>query len=72
MAHLNLGIVLSEVGRVKEAELTYRHATTLTDDGLKDPRNQMRGIISSMFNLGRLLQDQGRYQVKLNEGNVTE
>ncbi|KAJ8032021.1 Transmembrane and TPR repeat-containing protein 2 [Holothuria leucospilota] len=65
MAHLNLGIVLSEVGRVKEAELTYRHATTLTDDGLKDPRNQMRGIISSMFNLGRLLQDQGRYQEAL-------
>ncbi|PIK49285.1 hypothetical protein BSL78_13850 [Apostichopus japonicus] len=63
MAHLNLGIVLTEVGRLKEAEYIYLHAATLTDDGLKDPRNQMKGIISSMFNLGRLMQNQGRFEV---------
>ena len=65
MAHLNLGIVLSAVGRDTEAEAVYRHVSTLDDVGLKDPKNQMHGIISSLFNLGRLLYDQNRYEVCL-------
>ncbi|XP_022098339.1 transmembrane and TPR repeat-containing protein 2-like isoform X2 [Acanthaster planci] len=65
MAHLNLGIVLNTLGRHDEAEAVYRHAATLDDTGLKDPKNQMTGVISSLFNLGRLLQDQGRYEEAL-------
>ncbi|XP_038047576.1 protein O-mannosyl-transferase TMTC2-like [Patiria miniata] len=65
MAHLNLGIVLNTLGRQDEAEKVYRHAATLDDAGLKDPKNQMTGVISALFNLGRLLQDQGRYEEAL-------
>ena len=64
MAHLNLGIVLTALDRNEEAESVYRHASKLDDAGLKDPKNQMTGVISSLFNLGRLMQDQGRYEVK--------
>ncbi|XP_033629569.1 protein O-mannosyl-transferase TMTC2-like [Asterias rubens] len=65
MAHLNLGIVLTALDRNEEAETVYRHASNLDDAGLKDPKNQMTGVISSLFNLGRLMQDQGRYEEAL-------
>ncbi|XP_041452725.1 protein O-mannosyl-transferase TMTC2-like [Lytechinus variegatus] len=62
MAHLNLGIALTTVGRNVEAEAVYRQAATLDDAGLKDPRGQMHGIVSSLFNLGRLLQEANRHE----------
>ncbi|XP_078663623.1 protein O-mannosyl-transferase TMTC2-like [Branchiostoma floridae x Branchiostoma belcheri] len=61
MAHLNLGIVLSTLGRTEEAEKVYRHAATLDDHGLKDPKAHATGVISAIYNLGRLQHDQGRY-----------
>ena len=63
MAYLNLGIVYSTIGREAEAEVVYRQVALLDDSGLKDPKNQMHSIISALFNLGRLLHDQSRYEV---------
>ena len=67
MAHLNLGIALTTVGRNVEAEAVYRQAATLDDAGLKDPRGQMHGVVSSLFNLGRLLQEANRHEVNMEE-----
>ncbi|XP_071485579.1 protein O-mannosyl-transferase TMTC2-like [Diadema antillarum] len=65
MAHLNLGIAMTTVGRITEAEAVYRRAAKLDDAGLKDPKGQMHGIISALFNLGRLLQEANRHEEAL-------
>ncbi|XP_070556882.1 protein O-mannosyl-transferase TMTC2-like [Ptychodera flava] len=65
MAHLNLGITLAKIGMTEEAKQVYRHTATLNDVGLKDPKTQNKAIISAVYNLGRLLHDEGKYQEAL-------
>jgi tetratricopeptide (TPR) repeat protein len=62
MAHLNLGIVFATVGMKSEAEQVYRFCSQIDISGLKDPRLHEQTKISALYNLGRLLDDQGRHQ----------
>ena len=41
----------------------YRHCAEIDISGLKDPRLHENTKISALYNLGRLLADQERYQV---------
>jgi len=43
----------------------YRHCSHIDISGLKDPRLHEQTIISALYNLGRLLDDDGRHQVPL-------
>ena len=43
----------------------YRHCSQIDISGLKDPRLHDQTIISALYNLGRLLDDDGRHQVAL-------
>jgi len=43
----------------------YRHCSQIDISGLKDPRLHEQTIISGLYNLGRLLDDDGRHQVLL-------
>jgi len=43
----------------------YRHCSQIDIAGLKDPRLHEQTIISALYNLGRLLDDDGRHQVLL-------
>lgn len=61
MAHLNLGLVLGLLGRKKEAAEVYRRCSLLDVSGLKDPRTHEITKTSALFNLGRLLADDGQF-----------
>ena len=43
----------------------YRHCSQIDITGLKDPRLHEQTIISALYNLGRLLDDDSRHQVNL-------
>jgi len=43
----------------------YRHCSETDISGLKDPRLHEQTVISALYNLGRLLDDDGRHQVPL-------
>jgi len=43
----------------------YRYCSHIDISGLKDPRLHEQTIISALYNLGRLLDDDGRHQVPL-------
>ncbi|XP_076036055.1 protein O-mannosyl-transferase TMTC2-like isoform X2 [Oratosquilla oratoria] len=62
MAHLNLGLVLGLLGQKQEAAEVYRHCSQLDGSGLKDPRTHEATKISALFNLGRLLADDGHFE----------
>ncbi|KAL7643411.1 UNVERIFIED_CONTAM: hypothetical protein RMT77_005393 [Armadillidium vulgare] len=61
MAHLNMGLVLGLLGRREEAAEVYRKCSYLDGSGLKDPRTHEITKISALFNLGRLLADDGHF-----------
>lgn len=61
VAHLNLGIVLVQLNRKKEAEERYERCSQLNGDGLKDPKTHENAKLSCLYNLGRLEADQGIY-----------
>ncbi len=62
VAYLNLGIVYGIVGEKEEASKLYRQCVEIDTAGLKDPRLHEHTKISALYNLGRLLADQDRYQ----------
>lgn len=62
MAHLNKGIVLAHLGRKEEAIEVYKRCAALDGTGLKDPKNHESTQISALFNLGRLLADESKYE----------
>ena len=43
----------------------YRLCSQIDTSGLKDPRLHEQTMISALYNLGRLLDDDGRHQVAL-------
>ena len=63
VAYLNLGIVYGIIGKKEEASKMYRQCVEIDTAGLKDPRLHEHTKISALYNLGRLLADQDRYQV---------
>jgi tetratricopeptide (TPR) repeat protein len=60
VAHLNLGLVMSSLGRVTEAMSVLAHVDDIDDDGLKDPRTHKHAQVSALFNLGRLQLESGQ------------
>ncbi|XP_033101660.1 protein O-mannosyl-transferase TMTC2-like [Anneissia japonica] len=64
-AYLNLGMVLATLERFTEAEEVYRLAIAIDSTGLKDPRSHTNAVMSAMFNLGKLLHDQAKYNAAI-------
>lgn len=62
MAHLNSGIVLVHLGRREEAIEAYKKCSQLDGIGLKDPKNHESAQISGLFNWGRLLAEESKYE----------
>ncbi len=60
MAHLNLGLSLSSLGRQSDALSVHRRAALIEDDGTKDPRTHAAARSSAKINCGRILLDMGR------------
>jgi len=56
---LNLKVKVKLIARVQ----VYRHCSEIDIAGLKDPRLHEQTIISALYNLGRLLDDDARHQV---------
>lgn len=66
MAYLNLGLVLAQLSRKKEAIEVYKRCATLNSDGLKDPKTHESSRISALFNLGQLYSEDGQYEEAIN------
>ena len=62
VAHLNLALTLTHLGRKQQAIDVYRRCAALDGTGLKDPKNHESTRTSALFNLGRLYSDDGRFQ----------
>lgn len=65
MAHLNMGLVLAQLGRKQEAIQAYKHCASLDGTRLKDIRLHESTKISALFNLGRIYADDGHYDQAL-------
>ncbi|CAG2111701.1 unnamed protein product [Medioppia subpectinata] len=65
MAHLNMGLVLVQLGKKQEAIDVYKHCTTIDGTGLKDPKLHESTKISALFNLGRIYADDSNYEKAL-------
>ena len=62
MAHLNMAIVKATMGKKDEAKAIYKHCAEIDTTGLKDPRLHENTKISALYNLGRLLADEEKYE----------
>lgn len=65
MAHLNMGLVLVQLGRKQEAIEAYKHCSSLDGNRLKDIRLHENTKISALFNLGRIYADEGNHEKAL-------
>ncbi|XP_065882978.1 protein O-mannosyl-transferase TMTC2-like isoform X2 [Dysidea avara] len=61
-AHLNLGLTLSALGHVVEAEKVLKHCAVINSDGVKDPKAHMSSVTSCLFNLGNLYVENKRHK----------
>lgn len=64
-AYLNTGIVLMNQGRLDEAKRTFHTCADIPDENLKDPHAHKSSVTSCLYNLGKLLHEQGQQEVKL-------
>ncbi|TRY95536.1 hypothetical protein DNTS_007038, partial [Danionella cerebrum] len=58
-AYLNTGIVLMNQGRLDEAKRTFVTCAEISDENLKDPHAHKSSVTSCLYNLGKLLHEQG-------------
>ena len=59
LAHLNLGLTLSRLGRTEEAIKILDAGSKLDDNGLKDPATNANARSSALWHLGKLLLEAG-------------
>ena len=59
LAHLNLGLTLSALGRKDEAIKILDAGSKLDDNGLKDPKTNANARSSALWHLGKLLLESG-------------
>ena len=59
LAHLNLGITLSQMGHNDDAIKILDQCSKLDDNGLKDPKTNANARVSAMWHLGKLLIEAG-------------
>lgn len=63
-AYLNTGIVLMNQGRLEEAKRTFVTCADIPDENLKDPHAHKSSVTSCLYNLGKLLHEQGHQEVR--------
>jgi len=61
IAHLNLAIVLANLGQKERAKQVYRHCAELGSADLKDVKLHESARISALYNLGRLYADEDNF-----------
>lgn len=60
MAYLNLGITLGHLGKRSEALQVLESSIRIDDHGLKDPRSHNSAVAGALFNLGKILHEDGK------------
>uniref|UniRef100_A0A4W3GGV8 dolichyl-phosphate-mannose--protein mannosyltransferase n=1 Tax=Callorhinchus milii TaxID=7868 RepID=A0A4W3GGV8_CALMI len=61
-AYLNTGIILMNQGRLEEAKKTFVICADISDENLKDPHTHRSSVTSCLYNLGKLLHEQGQHE----------
>ncbi|KAG2459829.1 TMTC2 protein, partial [Polypterus senegalus] len=61
-AYLNTGIILMNQGRLDEAKRTFLTCAEIPDENLKDPHAHKSSVTSCLYNLGKLLHEQGKHE----------
>lgn len=51
-------------GRIDEAKRTFLTCADIPDENLKDPHAHKSSVTSCLYNLGKLLHEQGHQEVK--------
>ena len=64
-AYLNTGIILMNQGSLDEAKRTFLTCADIPDENLKDPHAHKSSVTSCLYNLGKLLHEQGRQEVSV-------
>lgn len=62
-AYLNTGIILMNRGDLDEAKRTFATCADIPDENLKDPHAHKSSVTSCLYNLGKLLHEQGQQEV---------
>ena len=63
-AYLNTGIILMNQCRLDESKRTFLTCADIPDENLKDPHAHKSSVTSCLYNLGKLLHEQGHQEVK--------
>ncbi|XP_047201672.1 protein O-mannosyl-transferase TMTC2 [Girardinichthys multiradiatus] len=61
-AYLNTGIILMNQGHLDEAKRTFLTCADIPDENLKDPHAHKSSVTSCLYNLGKLLHEQGHQE----------
>ncbi|CAH2277650.1 transmembrane and TPR repeat-containing 2 isoform X1 [Pelobates cultripes] len=61
-AYLNTGIILMNQGRTEDARKTFLKCSEIPDENLKDPNAHKSSVTSCLYNLGKLMHEQGQYE----------
>ncbi|MEQ2237412.1 hypothetical protein ILYODFUR_022855, partial [Ilyodon furcidens] len=61
-AYLNTGIILMNQGLSDEAKRTFLTCADIPDENLKDPHAHKSSVTSCLYNLGKLLHEQGHQE----------
>ncbi|KAL4612808.1 transmembrane and TPR repeat-containing protein 2-like [Arapaima gigas] len=64
-AYLNTGIILMNQGHLDEAKRVFLTCADIPDENLKDPHAHRSSVTSCLYNLGKLLHEQGRQEEAL-------
>ncbi|XP_051551585.1 protein O-mannosyl-transferase TMTC2-like isoform X1 [Myxocyprinus asiaticus] len=64
-AYLNMGIILVSQGNIEEAKHTFHTCVDIPDENLKDPHAHKSSVTSCLYNLGKLLHEQGQHEEAL-------
>ncbi|XP_070709887.1 protein O-mannosyl-transferase TMTC2-like [Pempheris klunzingeri] len=64
-AYLNTGIILMNQGNLEEAKHTFLTCADIPDENLKDPHAHKSSVTSCLYNLGKLLHEQGQQEEAL-------
>lgn len=62
-AYLNIGIIQVSQGNIEEAKRTFLSCADIPDENLKDPHAHKSSVTSCLYNLGKLLHEQGHHEV---------
>uniref|UniRef100_H3A5Y2 dolichyl-phosphate-mannose--protein mannosyltransferase n=1 Tax=Latimeria chalumnae TaxID=7897 RepID=H3A5Y2_LATCH len=61
-AYLNTGIILMNQGKMEDARRTFLTCAEIPDENLKDPHAHKSSVTSCLYNLGKLLHEQGKHE----------